>query len=353
MREAGTAVCLVLLLSCLVSSIGCRSRWNSSEQPIVFSQIPVADRGGPDWLGPIQGRVLRAKPGERIVLYAHSGGVWWLQPATARPFTQIGPDLTWKSIVHLGDRYAALIVAASYAPVNKIQRLPGKGGPISAIVEVPGGAPHPKIIHFSEYDWETQRRFGDRGGKLNAYDPENAWVDEDGFLHLRILRHDNRWSCAEVGLSQSLGRGLYQFTVQDVSRLDPAAVLSMYTWGLDDRFHREIAVEVSQWGDPNSKWHNAQFLIQPYYDPSNVSHFYAPRGPMTFSFQWGPGDVLFRAKRALPDGAATAVASHRFTSGIPTPGEASIHMNLYAFGKARNPMQTPTEVIIERFAYSP
>jgi len=333
--------------------MACGSRWSSSEQPVVFSKVPVADRGGPDGFEPIQGRVLRAEPGDRIVLYAHSGGLWWLQPASSRPFTEIKPDLTWSSLVHLGDRYAALIVRASFTPVNKVQQLPAKGGPIMAIVEVRGAPPHPKIIHFSGYDWQAREKYGDRGGKLNPYDPENVWVDKDGFLHLRIVRRDDQWSCAEVGLKQGLGYGLYRFTVRDVSQLDPAAVLTMYTWGEGDRFNREVAVEVSQWGDPHTKSHNAQFVVQPYYEPSNVSHFEAPTGLAMFSFNWKPGDLLFSVNRGLHGPGVVVVASHRFDSGIPDPGDASIRINLYAFGKAKIPVQTPTEVIIERFVYSP
>ena len=353
MRGARSEVCVVLLLSCSVCSIGCRSHWSSSEQPILFSKVPVADRGGPDGFEPIQGRVLRAEPGQRIVLYAHSGGLWWLQPASSRPFTEIKPDLTWNSLVHLGDRYAALLVHTSYTPVNRVQQLPAKGGTISAVVEVPGTPPHPKIIHFSGYDWEAREKYGDRGGKLNPYDPENVWVDKDGLLHLRIVRRDDQWSCAEVGLQQSLGHGFYGFIVRDVSQLDPAAVLTMYTWGAGDRFNREVAVEVSQWGDPHTKLHNAQFVVQPYYEPSNVSHFEAPTGLATFSFHWKPGDLLFSTTRGVPGPGAAVVASHRFNSGIPDPGDASIRINLYAFGKTKIPMQAPTEVIIERFVYSP
>lgn len=353
MGGAGSAVCLMLLVACSIGSIGCRWPQNPLNPAIVFSRIPEADRGGPDGLEPIQGQVLRVHPGERIVVYAHSGGLWWLQPNSSRPFTEIKPDLTWKSIVHLGDRYAALIVDASYAPVNRLPRLPVKGGPITAIAEVPGVPQHRKTIHFSGYDWEARQKYGDRGGKLNPYDPNNAWVDKDGFLHLRIVRRDDQWSCAEVSLKQSLGHGRYHFTVHDVSQFDPAAVLTMYTWGLDDRFNREVAVEVSRWGDPKIKSRNAQFVVQPYYEPSNVSHFEVTPGLMTFSFHWMPGQLLFSATRGLPGPGVALVASHRFHSGIPDPGDASVRINLYAFGKAKVPMQTPTEVIIERFVYSP
>jgi hypothetical protein len=60
---------------------------------IVFSTVPVAGRGGPDALDSIQGRVLRAQPDHRIVLYAHSGGLWLLQPTISHPFTDIKAEL--------------------------------------------------------------------------------------------------------------------------------------------------------------------------------------------------------------------------------------------------------------------
>ena len=148
MRGARSAAGWVLVLSYSVFSTGCHSRPNSADQPIVLSEIPDADRGGPDGFEPFQGHVLHAEPGQRIVLFAHSAGLWWLQPASSRPFTEIRPDLTWKSLVHLGDRYAALLVDPSFKPVNKLQRLPASGGAISAMVEVPGTAPQARVIRF-------------------------------------------------------------------------------------------------------------------------------------------------------------------------------------------------------------
>ena len=58
-----------------------------------------------------------ARPGDRIVLFAKSSsGLWWVQPLTAEPFTTIAPDGTWKSDIHLGLEYAALLVRPGYAP---------------------------------------------------------------------------------------------------------------------------------------------------------------------------------------------------------------------------------------------
>ena len=353
MRWLRNAIRSVLVLSCSVCLIACRSFRNPAVQLIVFSEVPVADPGGPDGMDSIQGNVLRAKPGQRIVLYAQSAGTWWLQPSSSRPFTEIKPDLTWQSVVHLGDRYAALLVDNAYAPANKLKQLPIRGGLVTAIATVPGTVPHPRMIHFSGYDWEVRQKYGERGGKLNPYDPDNVSVDKQGFLHLRIQKRDSQWACAEVSLNQSLGHGQYHFVVRDVSHLDPAAVLTMYTWATGDRFNREVDVEVSRFGDPDPKHSNAQFVVQPYYEPANISHFEAPAGLMTFSFHWVPGELLFSANRGLPLSGVRRLAAHRFDSGIPNPGGESIRINLYAFGKAHIPMKGPAEVVIEKFTYSP
>jgi hypothetical protein len=74
---------------------------------------------------------------------------------------------------------------------------------------------------------------------------------------------------------------------------------------------------------------------------------------MTFSFHWGPGELVFSANRGLPVSGVRPLASHRFDSGIPNPGNESVRINLYNFGKAHIPMKDPTEVIVEKFSYFP
>jgi hypothetical protein len=101
-------------------------------------------------------------------------------------------------------------------------------------------------IHFSGYDWDVRQLSSNWGGKLNPYDPGNAWVDAMGFLHLRIVHRDDRWFCADVGLKESLGHGSYSFVLQDVSHLDPAAVLRLYTWDHFKLFDGELGVDISR-----------------------------------------------------------------------------------------------------------
>jgi hypothetical protein len=129
--------------------------------------------------------------------------------------------------------------------------------------------------------------------------------------------------------------------------------MSVYTWDdiAEDQHHRELDVEISQWGDPSNK--NAQYVIQPYYEPSNVSRFRVPAGPATFLFNWQPHKVAFKTFRGRMGARLDALSEYVFTSGIPSPGAEEIHMNLYAFGNTRIPMQKESEVVIEKFEYLP
>ncbi|HKG23505.1 MAG TPA: hypothetical protein VKC34_16515, partial [Blastocatellia bacterium] len=312
--------------------------------------------GGPDRLDTIEGRVIGARPGQQVVLFARSG-VWWVQPVANEPFTTIDPDSTWKNSTHLGTEYAALLVEPGYRPPPTMEVLPKEGGGVIAVVTAEGEKPErdaSKTLHFSGYEWEIRQLASDRAGTRNTFNPANAWTDERGFLHLRIVRSSGEWTCAEVKLTRSLGYGSYLFVVRETSHLEPAAVLSMFTRedSGSDPNNREVNIEISRWGDPVSK--NGQYVIQPYYVPANVARFAAPSGVLSHSFRWEPGRVLFRTMlgSAHAEG-SRVVAEHAFTSGIPSPGSESIRINLFVFGNDRNPLQNGAEVVIEKFEYLP
>jgi len=147
---------------------------------------------------------------------------------------------------------------------------------------------------------------------------------------------------------------LYRFVVRDSSQLEPATVLSMFTWddSEQEHNHRELDVEITRWGDPLSK--NAQYVVQPYYVPANVARFVAPSGILTHSFQWEPGEVSFRTVRGTSSrNGSRTVADHVFTSGVPAPGGELIHINLYIFGSAARPLRNQNEAVIEKFEYLP
>jgi hypothetical protein len=47
------------------------------------------------------------------------------------------------------------------------------------------------------------------------------------------------------------------------------------------------------------------------------------------------------------------IGSHDFTSGIPTPGGETVHLDFYEFHHSQNIEWHPAEVVIERFEYLP
>jgi len=340
-------VCVV----CLVA--GCRGASPARTPSIEFVTIPEGGEGGPQRLVKIEGRVTGARPGQRIVLYARSGG-WWVQPLANEPFTTIHADGSWRNDTHVGTEYAALLADAEYRPPARADVLPEAGGQIAAVATTKGvaqGVRPIRTLTFSGYVWQVRQVASDRGG-ANEFDPSNAWTDPGGALHLRIAGEPGRWTSAEVILTRNLGYGTYSFVVRDVSELEPAAAFSMFTWddlGVEQN-HREMGVEISRWGDPASN--NAQYVIQPYYVPANVVRFKAPAGRLVHSFKWQPGRVLFKTV-AGPGRASRVVAEQELTSGVPTPGTETIRINLYVFGYSSIPLKNGAEVVIEKFEYLP
>jgi len=304
----------------------------------------------------IEGSVSNAKPGQKVVLYAHSG-LWWVQPFANQTLTSVQADSTWKNSTHLGSEYAALLVNPGYQPAAKLQVLPPVGGAVAAVTVKSGAAGGPtslatKTIHFSGYDWTVRASGSDRGGEPLSYDPENVWVDAKGNLHLRMGERNGRWACAEVYLTRALGLGTYRFVVQDSAHLPVSAIVGLFTFDEQslDQARNELDVELSRWGNENGK--NAQYVVQPFYIPENVVRFNVPPGVITHEFRWASGSAAFQTLRgSSPNGAV--IAKHEFTSGIPNAAGQTVHIDLYDYHHSRSGARDPVEVVIEKFDYLP
>jgi len=345
------------LVFCLALT-SCQSHKADSGPSIEFTHIPPAAQGGRERVDTISGRVRNAGPKQQIVIYAHSGP-WWVQPWPDHPFIPIQADSTWSTETHLGFEYAALLVEPDYYPLPEMDVAPTQGGSV-ALVTIVKGVGEPQLaptgsLKFSGYDWGVRMIANDKGGTNNLFDPENAWTDASGALHMQIKKKSGRWSCAEIFLNRSLGYGTYSVTVRDTSHLEPAAVFTMYTFedSAGEQHYREMDVEVSRWGDAANK-NNAQYVIQPFYIPGNVFAFAAPSGTLTYVLRWESGHATFKTFRGRSAGAgAQLVSEHEFTSGIPVPGKAKPRLIFYVVASDKNPMQKPSEVVVEKFEYLP
>jgi hypothetical protein len=349
---------IALLFAAYLAVDGCQSHRANKLPVIDFTKIPPAAQGGREKVDTIAGRVIGARSGQQIVIYARSGA-WWVQPTVASPFTPIRNDSTWSTETHLGYEYAVLLVDPGYSPPPTMDTTPSEGGPIVLAAIVRGIGPTilapTKPVKFSGYDWEVRTIASDRGGSSHPYSSDNVWTDSKGALHLRISKTSDGWSCAEVVLNRSLGYGTYVLVVRDVSHLEPAAVLSMTTfdeWG-GDKYYREMDVEVSRWGDASSK-NNAQYVVEPYYHAGNVYQFVVPPGPQTYSMRWEAGHARFRAMRGdSPGPGAPVISEHEFTLGIPSPGQERVQLFFYVVASDKNALQRDNEVVLEKFEYLP
>jgi len=355
-RHTKKVISAALLATLNLLLTGCNSKRLSSNPSIQITQAPRSDPGGPVQMGFIEGRATGAKPGEEVVVYSHSG-IWWIQPFTSQSYTKLQPDSTWRNMTHLGTEYAALLVEPGYHAASKMTSLPPLGNGVLAIASISGNPGKPvesPIVHFSGYDWRVRTGGADRGGQPHEYDPANVWTDDKGFLHLRLQERGGVWSCGQVSLVRSLGYGTYIFVVRDTGHLGPESALSLYT--SDDLrtsdTPSELDIEISRWGNADSK--NAQYVVQPFYIADNVARFTAPAGVLTHTMRWEPGKVSFKTVLgATLNPGATKVSEHVFSSGVPSPGKETVHIDLYDYRRPRDSTVQAEEVVIERFEFLP
>jgi hypothetical protein len=325
----------------------CQRAHGSKAPSITFTRIPQADPAGSARNDIIEGRVTGASSGQKIVLYAKNGK-WWVQPLLDQPLTDLRADFTWTNATHLGTEYAAILVKDGYRPQGDLYSLPETDGNILAVAVVPGAARPPShVVDFGGYQWRLRDAPSNRGGR-NVYSPSNISVDEKGAMHVRISKVQEDWSCSEASLTRNLGYGTYEFVVRGLDGLEPAAAFDMFTYDYASgaQHHREMNIEISQWGNPAQT--NAQYVLQPYYVAANVHRFQAPAGTLTFSLRWEPDRAIFRTVRE-----STLVSEHVFTSGVPSPGIESARVALFISRDTNSKLQRPVEVVIERFTYYP
>jgi hypothetical protein len=303
-----------MLLFAVLATAACD---NTPATPsIAFTKVPAAAKGGPDTLDIIEGRITDARPGQRLVLYARSS-VWWVQPSANMPFTEIRGDSTFSAKTHLGK-----------------------------------AKPPRHTLQFGGYEWTVRAAPSDRGGP-NQFDPSNAWTDSEGALHLRIAGQPGKWTCAELSLTRSFGYGLYTFTVDDVSTLDPAARFAIFTWDgpAVAQYGREMSINIGRYGDRPED--NARYVVQPSDIAANRSMFYAPPGLLTHQLRWEPERAIFRTYRGARAGEGKPIAEHTFSKGVPGMGNETIRMSLFVFQRNPTPMQKPAEVVVRRFTFEP
>ena len=194
--------------------------------------------------------------------------------------------------------------------------------------------------------------------------PANVTIDDHGYLHLRIVRENEKWTAAELFTTENFGFGTYQWIVEgNVYAMDPTTVLGLFTYGpahhIGADAEDEIDIEFSQW---NKTCHgcNADFTVYPATGnrkPKGVSawedNFRVSGGTLTTArMEWFADHIVFTLMNgAQPIGTVNdVIKTEKYTSdatNIPQSA-APVGINLWCF------KQTPAEdqsVVIRKFEF--
>ncbi|MDX1935361.1 MAG: glycoside hydrolase family 16 protein [Capsulimonadales bacterium] len=239
-----------------------------------------------------------------------------------------------------------------------------------------GGAPSPKTLRFSGYEWVV-RGSGKGGPGPNEWSEESVRLDDKGHLHLKIRRvrvpatatapARDEWRCAEVHTRLKLGHGEYTFEVVGaIDRLDPNIVLGLFDYpapgdGADGT--NEIDIEFARWGNP--RYPNGNYTIYPADGPRdpNASHTFrfrfddsSPTMRTTHRFRRENEGVRFQFFRGTAKKGSRPWKEWEYRAPFhrAIPQQAlPVHINLWLF-QGRPPTDNQeTEIVIRSFSFVP
>jgi len=336
---------LLTTLSLFFPSVG----FGAEVPRIEISAVPLFGQSG-RVLGRIQGVVV----GEHLVVVAgHLEGKGWLPR-----FASIGADGNWeadfpeKGAEARATLFRAWLVPAKSDPLFPAgsECVPGKlARDAVAQHEVRRPDPQQKFLSFSGRRWRVKScdiRVGPGG---NYFGREQAWVDDEGRLHLRISHDGERWQSAEIVSEDSFGEGRYEWEILSPLKMNERVVLGFFTWQ-DECPHHEIDVEISRWGRSTNR-NNHQFVVQPHSDPRNISrsYFSETSASTRHIFERTIRDVRFEAW----DGREQV---HTWTfnrnGGVPAVGAENVRINLWLVDGQPPSDGLSVEIVVSAFRFT-
>ena len=335
---------------------------------IVFTSVPAFGS-----FAPLQGRVLNVAPqGYKVAVQIFVEGLGFFSKPYCSPlFITPLTDGTWSASITTGgvDPTATLIVAY-LVPVafDSSCRLSGDGLPpdleAAAVARVIASRTDPnlRVIHFANQDWWIKSNSVPLGpGPTNfSNSANNASVDTQGRLHLKLTNVNGTWYGAEVVSQNVTGNGIYRFYLDSpVYGIDPSVVWGLFTWSPDPIYsHRELDAEMSKFGNADDT-NNAQFVVQPYTVPGNQVRFQVPPTvtASAYSIQWYPSTIAFKAAAGLstdPTDPSLVIEQVTNTRDVPPPGlDVNVRMNVWLFNGLPPTNGQEAEFIIRDFQFVP
>jgi len=215
-----------------------------------------------------------------------------------------------------------------------------------------------KTLNFSGRVW-TVRSGGYGSPGTGTWSENNAFVDAQGMLHLKMTYVGGKWYSAEVVSAQSFGMGTYQFyVIGRVDQLDRNVVLGLFSYPTASQGvsgTHEIDIEFARWGNAQGKMLNySVWPTQKALGPSGNAYPLALNGTWT-THRWirTPSSVRFQSVHGHYDGNPMPIADWTFRpTDIRRLSQYAmpIHINLWAIAPPSD--GRPVEVIIRAFKYT-
>ncbi|MGN7819445.1 glycoside hydrolase family 16 protein [Chitinophaga sp. 22536] len=270
-----------------------------------------------------------------------------------------------KKLFSTSTRIIAIIALSAivFASCQKSMIKPEDGATTKKLPdEKPAAALTAGTINFSGYTWTVRATSsGTQGPGPNYWNSNNAWLDANGYLHLKMQKDaQGRWSCAEVTSNNNFGYGTYQWKVEcDLNIIDRNIVLGLFNYSGQDGYD-EQDVELSRWGNPSA----GQFNYTVYPAQSGVRyknvHWESPNITMNGTYtthrftRYRTDSIVYESQFGHYDAGST-IARKKFTSSDIKLSALNmpILMNLWLMNGTAPVNGQSYEVIIHEFKFTP
>jgi hypothetical protein len=350
---------ILLIITCC-----CNNTIKENTTPLInFTYVPVF--GSFDNLN---GKVENIKISDfNIVVYIKVSGSWWTKPTSINPITEINNDGTWECDITSGgiDEQATEIVAylikKDYSPpiLNGSSGIPDELERNSVAKAQKIREPTYRKINFSGYNWIVKTSTIPVGPGPNYFSDseELAFVDDSGFVHLKILEKQGKWLCSEIICTEIFGYGTYIFYLSSrVDEINENAVLGLFTWSdIYDYHHREIDIEFSRWSNPDNL--NSQYVVQPWENPLNMHRFNTELAELnsTHIFTWNKDSIHFQSFKGhhqYPPNKSYLINEWKYKAkDIPIPGNENVRINLWLFNGIKPSDEKEVEIVLKKFEF--
>ncbi len=230
------------------------------------------------------------------------------------------------------------------------------------VLMVIGTASFGTTLSFSGYTWVV-RSSGRGGPGPNCWDADNASVDANGYLHLRLAQRDGKWYCSEIYTQKHLGFGRYEFwLIGLVDRLDRNVVLGLFNYPTADvgpDGTHEIDIEFAQWGRSSAP--SGNYTVSPATNAlKQASKAFALKlheDSSSHSFTWTPTNVIFQSQERHGNGGTRQLATWVYQPTNPvariSQNPMPVHINLWCF-KGQPPSDgKEVELVVRAFKFTP